>query len=184
MISRPTFPPPVSLVAAALLALSLALAGCKRNDSPANPAAQPQPGASSNSTSAAAPARAGSGLALVTMPIGTETFTLEVADTEEARRRGLMYRQFMDANHGMIFVFQEEEELSFWMEATLIPLDILYLDAAGRVVSVKGMRPRDRTGVPSDGPAMYAIELNRGTAARVGVKPGDTLALPDAVRVR
>jgi uncharacterized membrane protein (UPF0127 family) len=112
------------------------------------------------------------------MVIGRETFNLEIADSMEEHRRGLMYRESMPQDRGMIFVFDTEEDRSFWMENTLIPLDILYVDAAGRIVSIKAMAPRDRTPVPSEGPARYAIELNQGAAARAAVNPGDVLALP------
>lgn len=118
----------------------------------------------------------------VPMRIGSETFHLEIADSEAERKRGLMFRESMPADHGMIFVFADEEELSFWMESTLIPLDILYLDRTGKLVSIKPMKPRDRTGVSSDGPAMYAVELNRGAAARAGVAVGDRLTLPAELR--
>ena len=128
-----------------------------------------------------APARP-DGAGTVAMQIGRETFHLEVADSDEEQKRGLMYRESMPQDHGMIFVNEDEAERSFWMEATLIPLDILYLDRTGRVISIKRMKPRDRTGVPSDGPAMYAIELNQGAAARAGVAVGDRLDVPASLR--
>ena len=121
---------------------------------------------------------------VVRMPIGGETFTLEIADDGREQQWGLMARASMPADRGMIFVFGDESPRAFWMENTLIPLDILYLDATGRVVSVKQMKPRDRTPVPSDGPAMYAIELNQGAAARAGVKAGDVLTIPAEIKRR
>ncbi len=121
-------------------------------------------------------------LRTVTMRIGNGDFTLEVAETDQAREIGLMNRDSMPAGHGMIFVFDDEEERSFWMKNTRIPLDILYLDRAGRIVSIKQMEPFDLRGTPSNGPAQYVIELNVGTAAKVGVKPGDQLALPANLR--
>jgi uncharacterized protein len=121
-------------------------------------------------------------LPTTTMQIGDKTFTLEIADTEELRQRGLMYRDSMPADHGMIFVFEEEDHLSFYMRNTRIPLDIIYLDRSGKVVSIHPMKPHDLTSVRSGKPAQYAIELNRGAAADVGVKVGDVLKLPLAVR--
>src|SRR4029453_11794856 len=103
-----------------------------------------------------------SGLATVPMKIGSETFTLEIANPDASGEHGLMERDLMPADHGMIFVFDEPKELSFWMKNTRIPLDILYLDEHGKVVSIHQMRPYDRTGIPSDQPAKYAIELNVG----------------------
>jgi uncharacterized membrane protein (UPF0127 family) len=117
------------------------------------------------------------------MSIGNQSFNLEIAYRPEDQETGLMNRKSMADDHGMIFVFPAERNLTFWMKNTLIPLDIIYLDTGGRVVSVKQMKPLDETGIPSDGPAMYAIELNVGTAARAGVKAGDVLKVPDDLRV-
>ncbi len=118
----------------------------------------------------------------VAMGIGVETFNLEIADTDEEQQHGLMNRRYMPPDHGMVFVFEEEDQQSFWMKNTFIPLDILYLDASGTVVSIKQMKPHDETGVASDRPAMYAVELNRGAALRAGVKVGDQLEIPATVR--
>jgi uncharacterized membrane protein (UPF0127 family) len=68
------------------------------------------------------------------------------------------------------------------MKNTLIPLDIIYLDAGGKVVSVMQMKPLDESSVPSDGPAKYAVELNQGAAKRAGVAAGDTLVIPEDAR--
>jgi uncharacterized membrane protein (UPF0127 family) len=118
-------------------------------------------------------------LATVNMQLGNKNFTLEVADQTDTRTYGLMRRDSMPADHGMIFVFKDEEKLGFWMKNTRIPLDIIYIDALGQVVSVKQMKPYDLSTVPSDGPAKYAIELNKGAAEAAGVKAGMTLKLPD-----
>ena len=117
-------------------------------------------------------------LPTTTMRLGSEQFTLEVADEDKEREVGLMNRRSMPADHGMIFVFPQESRLSFYMKNTLIPLDILYLDADGDVVDIRQMQPLDLSSVPSRAPAKYAIELNLGTAARLGLKPGDHLEIP------
>jgi uncharacterized membrane protein (UPF0127 family) len=122
------------------------------------------------------------GLSTTEMKIGDRAFTLEIANTESTRRTGLMKRDAMDDDHGMIFVFGEENERSFWMSNTRIPLDILYVDASGKIVSIHSMKPYDLGSTPSNGPAKYAIELNKGLAAAAGVKPGDTLIIPSEVR--
>lgn len=117
-------------------------------------------------------------LRTVTMKIGRETFTLEVAETEAARETGLMNRKSMPADRGMLFVFEHRQFLRFWMRNTLIPLDILYVDADGKVMNIRQMKPLDETTIPSTDPVLYAIELNQGAAARAGVKEGDVLQLP------
>lgn len=122
------------------------------------------------------------GLRTVRMQIGQKAFTLEVADTPGTREYGLMLRDSMPGDHGMIFVFPYEQEQSFWMKNTRIPLDIVYVDAGGRVVSVRQMKPYDLSSVPSNGKAKYAIELNQGAAADAGVKAGDQLSIPDDAR--
>jgi uncharacterized membrane protein (UPF0127 family) len=82
----------------------------------------------------------------------------------------------------MIFVFPREAELGFYMKNTRIPLDIVYVNAAGRVVSVKQMKPYDTKTTPSDGDAQYAIELNEGAAQKAGVKAGMTLQMPEGLK--
>lgn len=121
------------------------------------------------------------GLPTVQMQIGRHSYTLEVAKTEAHRRRGLMMRDSIPQRWGMIFVFPDEDYRSFWMKNTRIPLDILYLDARGRVVSIHRMLPHVETGTWSEGPAMYAIELNAGEAESAGVKRGDVLVIPPEV---
>jgi uncharacterized protein len=125
-----------------------------------------------------------SALPTVPMQVGSKQFTLEVADREETRQFGLMRRDSMPADHGMLFVFNREAPLGFWMKNTRIPLDIIYLDGKGRVVSVKQMKPHDLNNTPSDGPAQYAIELNKGQAEAAGVKAGMTLKLPDGLKAK
>ena len=117
-------------------------------------------------------------LPTVQMQVGNDKFTLEVADDDASRETGLMNRDSMGARHGMLFVFDREQPLNFWMKDTRIPLDILFLDGRGRVVSIKTMKPFDLTPVPSDGMARFAIELNAGVARDVNVGVGDALTLP------
>jgi uncharacterized membrane protein (UPF0127 family) len=119
-------------------------------------------------------------LPTVQMQIGTKNFTLEVADTEQAQQTGLMFRDSMPADHGMIFMFDRAEVQGFWMKNTRIPLDIIYVGSDGVVVAVKSMQPFDLRSTSSDKPAQYAIELNQGAAAACGVKKGDKLVIPAA----
>jgi len=125
---------------------------------------------------------ADSGLPVVKMELGKRSYELEVANTRETRERGLMHRESMPADHGMIFVFVDEQPRGFWMRSTRIPLDIIFMNGAGKVVSVHQMKPYDEHTTESKGPAKYAIELNQGEAEKAGVKEGDQLKLPDAAR--
>lgn len=115
------------------------------------------------------------------MKVGNKTFHLWVVATEAEREHGLMDRPSLPADGGMVFVFRDERPLEFWMKNTLIPLDLIYVDAGGRVVSVKQGKPLDETNIPSDGPARFTIELNVGAAAAAGVKAGDQITLPAEV---
>ena len=105
--------------------------------------------------------------------VGGRTLDVEVADSPEERALGLMYRKELAADAGMLFVYPSEQPLSFWMENTQIPLSIAFIAADGRIVNIEDMTPFDRTGVPSEGPAQYALEMNRGWYDQHGVKAGD-----------
>ena len=121
-------------------------------------------------------------LRTTTMQIGSKTFTLEVADTEPVREYGLMKRDSMPADHGMIFVFGSDEPRSFWMKNTRIPLDIMYVRSDGTVVSMRQMRAYDLTPVPSGGAAKYAIEVNNGVLSMTGIHEGDKVQIPQDAR--
>ena len=110
--------------------------------------------------------------------IGAQTFILELAVTSEERRVGLSNRDYLGPDGGMLFVFQQEATLSFWMRDTLIPLDILFLSSDRRIVNIHTMTPQP--GVPtgqltlyrSTGPALYAVEVNAGIAEELELEPG------------
>ena len=110
-----------------------------------------------------------------------ERFTVELAETGEKQALGLMFREHLDDDRGMLFLFPGEARRSFWMKNTRIPLDILYFDAERRLVSVAENAQPCRTErcppYPSTGPAKYVLELNSGKAAELGVRPGDELEI-------
>jgi hypothetical protein len=139
--------------------LSLAAGGCRHD--PPKPAGEP---------------------GTVDVTVAGKPFRLWVAATAQAREYGLMNRPSMPADRGMLFVFRREEPMGFWMSNTLIPLDIIYLDAGGRVVSIGHGRPMDRRTIPSGGPTQFVIELNDGAAAAAGLKVGDKIDLPKEAR--
>lgn len=121
------------------------------------------------------------GLPVVKMKIGSQTYHLEVAADRASREHGLMQRASLPHDAGMIFVFASEQLREFWMKDTLIPLDILFLDASGKVVSIHTMKPLDLSTTSSERPAQYAIELNAGAVAKDGAKVGDQLSIPSDV---
>lgn len=110
-----------------------------------------------------------------------ERFTVELARTSDEQALGLMFRDSLADDHGMLFLFPGEARRSFWMRNTRIPLDIFYFDANLRLVSVaesaQPCRSQRCPSYPSAAPAQYVLELRAGKAAELGVRPGDVLEL-------
>ena len=107
-------------------------------------------------------------------------YAIEVADDDAERARGLMFRDELAADHGMLFIHDRQESLAYWMKNTRIPLDILYFDEAQKLVSQQRDVPPCSLGdrcppYPSNAPARYVLELNAGEAARIGLKDGAEL---------
>ncbi len=125
-----------------------------------------------------------SGLSQVELTVGGHKLLAEVANGPEARTTGLMFRRTMAQNRGMLFVFPKAEPLSFWMKNTYLPLSVAFLNAQGIVLNIEDMEPQTEISHASRGPAMFALEMNRGWFAASGVKPGDrvegVLAAPAA----
>ncbi len=102
---------------------------------------------------------------------------VEVADTPEKRERGLMFRKELADGRGMVFLFDEEAEHSFWMKDTLIPLDLIFVDGAGRVTGVVSQARPLSLEPRSGGPSRVVLEVPGGWAARNGVRAGDRMRL-------
>jgi uncharacterized membrane protein (UPF0127 family) len=114
--------------------------------------------------------------------LGGKHFVVEVADTDAERERGLMFRDELLANHGMLFVHERQELQAYWMKNTRIPLDILYFDNMRKLVSQQRDVPPCLLGdacppYPSEAPARYVLELNAGEAARLGLRNGSKLSI-------
>ena len=110
---------------------------------------------------------------------GVHVFTVEIADTEPARERGLMFRKELPAGQGMLFDFHQEQQVGFWMKNTLIPLDMIFIDGRGRVVSVAhSATPLSEKVIMSGAPARAVLEVIGGTARRLGIEPGDRVYNP------
>jgi len=104
----------------------------------------------------------------------------EIADSQEERQLGLMNRESLGENNGMLFIFETEQALSFWMKNTLIPLDIIFINEEKEIVDIQTMIPCESDTCPlynSKEPALYALEVNSGFSESRGVKVGDTIQI-------
>jgi uncharacterized membrane protein (UPF0127 family) len=110
-----------------------------------------------------------------------QRFSVELAETQEKQALGLMFRDSLPDDHGMLFIFPSEGLRRFWMKNTRIPLDIIYFDSDLKLVSVsedvQPCRTQRCPSYPSEGPARYVLELNAGKAAELGLHAGDPLEL-------
>lgn len=115
----------------------------------------------------------------VTTATGEHRFMVEIADDEMERQRGLMHREPLPADRGMLFQFPDVAERAFWMHNTPSSLDIIYIDPYGRIVSIaRNATPNSDAMIPSNGPAAGVLELRAGRAAEIGAKPGDRVRHP------
>jgi uncharacterized protein len=107
--------------------------------------------------------------------VSSHLLTVEIAHTEATRSRGLMFRQSMDENRGMLFIFSQPGRHGMWMMNTDIPLSVAFVDEKGFILNIADMTPRTATAHRSVGVAKYAIETNLGWFAARNVKPGDRI---------
>ena len=116
---------------------------------------------------------------------GAHRVTVEIADTQALRTRGLMWRSELPEGTGMLFIFPSETVQSFWMRNTLIPLDMLFIDRRRRVVGVvQWAEPRTLTSRTVGKPSIYVLEVPGGWTARNGVRAGSTVDLEGGLRTR
>ena len=137
------------IAAAALLVLAFSLAGCRSG-----------------------------ALETAVIQLGGSPLTVEIASTPEERQKGLMDRRSLDPGRGMLFVFEDERQVSFWMKDTSIPLSIAFISADGTIRQIEDMEPFSLAPVDSRRHVLYALEVNKGLFAQRGVKAGDRLELP------
>ena len=110
---------------------------------------------------------------------GPHKFTVEVATTPAQLEQGLMFRRSLAADAGMLFDFKTPTMATMWMKNTLIPLDMLFVDARGRIVNIQERAvPESLATISAAAPVRAAIELNGGTASRLGIRPGDRVIFP------
>jgi uncharacterized protein len=110
---------------------------------------------------------------------GVHTFQVEIAADETSREKGLMNRRYMPANRGMLFEFEGEAPVGFWMKNTYIPLDIIFIGRDGAVNRIAAdAEPLSEAVIPSGAPAIAVLELNGGVAASIGLRVGDKVRHP------
>ena len=114
-------------------------------------------------------------LPVVELTAGMHLIRAELADTFVARMQGLMHREKLGQNAGMLFVFEEPAIQCMWMKNTLIPLSVAFIDDSGAIINIEDMRPQTEDTHCAVRPARYALEMNRGWFAERGIKPGSRL---------
>lgn len=103
---------------------------------------------------------------------------IEIALTDQERATGLMFREKIPENYGMLFIFEKEQVLNFWMKNTSIPLSIAYIRENGLIIGIYDMNPYDETPISSIYPCKFALEVNKGWFSKTNIKAGDTIKLP------
>lgn len=111
----------------------------------------------------------------IAISINDIPLNVEFADTTELRNRGLMYRESMCGDCGMLFRFSYAKPASMWMKNTLIPLDVAFIKSNGEISDIKAMQPHDLTSVGASTDVLFALEMNQGWFAKNGIKVGDVL---------
>jgi uncharacterized membrane protein (UPF0127 family) len=110
---------------------------------------------------------------------GVHVFAVEIADNDTERAKGLMYRRELPEGQGMLFDFHREQEVSFWMQNTYIPLDMVFIRGDGRILRIaENTEPLSTRLIPSGGPVRAVLEVIGGTTRKLGIAPGDRVASP------
>jgi uncharacterized membrane protein (UPF0127 family) len=109
---------------------------------------------------------------------GDHRFTVDVAASPEEQQRGLMFRRSLAGDQGMIFPYDPPQDVAFWMKNTLIPLDMVFVRADGRIVRIATATPLSLDTVPSGEPVAAVLEIRGGRAAELGIRAGDRVEWP------
>jgi uncharacterized membrane protein (UPF0127 family) len=110
---------------------------------------------------------------------GVHVFQVELAVNDAERAHGLMDRKELPEGRGMLFDFQREQDVAFWMKNTYIPLDMIFIRANGRILRIaENTTPLSEQMIPSGGPVRAVLEVIGGTARKLGIAPGDRVAHP------
>lgn len=130
---------------------------------------------------AAGESRLGAGHDTVTIATknGRQSFAAEIANTKNQRDRGLMFRRRLPERRGMLFDFDQDQEIRMWMKNTLIPLDMIFIQSDGRIRKIEqNTEPGSLRPISSDGPARAVLEVRAGTTRKYGIAPGDRVIHP------
>ena len=129
----------------------------------------------------AVPVLADGPLKVISLAVGKHPIRVEVVQKDEDRMKGLMFREKLGKNDGMLFIFADPGYHSMWMMNTLIPLSVAFLDRDGVILNIEDMEPKTTDSHMAAGPAVYAVETNKGWFAERKLKPGDKVTgLPGA----
>jgi uncharacterized membrane protein (UPF0127 family) len=110
---------------------------------------------------------------------GVHSFSVEVVDNDADRAKGLMFRRSLPEGTGMLFDFKREQEVSFWMQNTYIPLDLIFVRGDGRILRIaENAEPMSTKQIPSRGEVLAVLEVIAGTSRKLGIAPGDRVAHP------
>jgi hypothetical protein len=110
---------------------------------------------------------------------GVHVFTIELAETDAERQKGLMYRKKLPVGQGMLFDFHRDQDVAMWMQNTYIPLDMLFIQGDGRILRIaEETEPLSTRVISSGGPVRAVLEVIGGTARKLGIAPGDRVAHP------
>ncbi len=150
---------PTALLAASLLTASVLTAALLTSLLAARPAA-------------AEPTAAQQKLPVTTLTIGMHLVKAELALDDQQRSVGLMFRQTMGPNEGMVFRFPNPKQVCMWMKNTLLPLSVAFLDEAGRIINIEDMQPQTEVAHCAKRTARYALEMNQGWFRKKNIKPG------------
>lgn len=128
------------------------------------------------------PAALAQQMPLVQLTAGMYRITAELANTPNTRQVGLMHRQSMAENRGMVFAFEFDATHCMWMRNTLIPLSVAFLDADGTIINIEDMQPQTENNHCAAKPARYALEMNLGWFAQRGIAAGDHIGGASSLR--
>jgi uncharacterized membrane protein (UPF0127 family) len=113
---------------------------------------------------------------IVPLTAGMHVIQAEVAVSEPQRQQGLMFREKLGPNSGMVFLFNAPAQVCMWMKNTPLPLSVAFIDERGKIINIEDMQPQTLNSHCANGLAAYALEMNKGWFAQKNIKPGTTIA--------